>query len=187
MSSSAGGRARAYRVRDNVQPRSAYPTNRNQSGYTDFSGRTQVLQYPKSVITFEFYDPPPSGGASGGNMSDPSAPQLLKQSPQRRPGRVGRASSPKPVTRHQVGMKKHVGGTGAVGGGGKMLSQRASNASPTAASHYHGTSSGYFTITAYLPYDGGKRLKVLYGRIVHCIELEGCCLVEGLCALGREW
>ena len=175
--SSSSGRAGAYRVREQhtsiVQPHrssSAYRSNQQQqpstgassnrpkSVYGNFSGSSQgpVRQYPKSVITFEFYDPPPLATA---NMADPSPHHQLVASPQRRPLRATapspRSHSPKPATLHQVGMKK-LGG----GGGGKILSgQRTSSASPTALGHYH-TSTGYFTITAYLPFDGGKRLKV---------------------------
>ena len=59
-------------------------------------------------------------------------------------------------------MKKLGGGGGGGGGGGsKVVQQRTTSASPTAVGHYQG-SSGYFTITAYLPFDGGKRLKVLF-------------------------
>lgn len=162
--SSSSGRAGAYRVREQqmsiVQqpPRSAYQQqpSRPQSVYAKFSGGSQpVLQYPKSVITFEFYDPPP-GSAVASAMGDPS-PHPLVASPQRRPLRVTapaavRANSPKPTARHQVGVKKL--------GGGKLGSQRNSSASPTTLGHYQ-TNSGFFTITAYLPFDGGKRLKVL--------------------------
>lgn len=163
--SSTSGRAGAYRVREqgmNVKPRTSSAYTRTHSQY---SGGSQVLQYPKSVITFEFYDHPQPVAT---NMSDPNAAQLVAKSPQRRPGRVGRANSPKPVTRHQVGVKKLGGGggggvgLGGGGGGGKVVSQRTSSASPTTLGHYQGN-SGYFTITAYLPFDGGKRLKVYMG------------------------
>ena len=170
--SSSSGRAGAYRVREQhnnmsiVQqpPRSAYQkqsssvTNRPKSVYANYSGSSQqpVRQYPKSVITFEFYDPPP--GAPN-NMADPNPHHQLVASPQRRPLRVTapsapRGSSPKPATRHQVAVKK-LGG-----GGAKIVSQqRTSSASPTTLGHYQ-SNTGYFTITAYLPFDGGKRLKV---------------------------
>ena len=129
-----------------VQPPSSYASTRPPSVYP--GGYRRV---PKSVITFEFYDTPPQAT----NMSDPNAPQLVPQSPQKRPSRASRANSPKPVTRHQVGVKKHGGGGGV---GGKVVTQRTSNASPAVA-RFKGA-SGYFTITAYLPFDGGKRLKV---------------------------
>ena len=149
--SSSSARAGAYRVRDqdrSVQPRSGYPANRS-GAYPNGGG----VHYPKSVITFEFYDSPHQ---QSGNMSDASAAAKLQASPQRRPGRVGRGTSPKPVTRHQVvGMRKTERGLGA-----KVVSQRANNVSPGPSVGPYPTSSGYFTITAYLPFDGGKRLKV---------------------------
>ena len=175
--SSSSGRARTYRVareKDmNIAPRSAYSTNRSpsQSPYAGYHhpATSQVLQYPpKSVITVAFYEPPQPPVAA---MSDPSSTgQLINQSPLRRggPGRVPRSISPKSPGRRQVGVKKlsagaGVGRGGGGGVGGKVLSQqRTSSASPTTLGHYSGSNSGYFTITAYLPFDGGKRLKVLY-------------------------
>ena len=171
--SSSSSRAGAYRVREQhmsiIQqpPRSAYQkqpssvTNRPKSVYANYSGSSQqpVRQYPKSVITFEFYDPPLGAGGVPNNMADPNPHHQLVASPQRRPLRVTapsalRGGSPKPATRHQVGVKK-LGG-----GGAKLVSQqRTSSASPTALGHYQ-SNAGYFTITAYLPFDGGKRLKV---------------------------
>ncbi|CAI8013553.1 hypothetical protein GBAR_LOCUS8577 [Geodia barretti] len=171
--SSSSSRAGAYRVREQhmsiIQqpPRSAYQkqpssvTNRPKSVYANYSGSSQqpVRQYPKSVITFEFYDPPLGAGGVPNNMADPNPHHQLVASPQRRPLRVTapsalRGGSPKPATRHQVGVKK-LGG-----GGAKLVSQqRTSSASPTALGHYQ-SNAGYFTITAYLPFDGGKRLKL---------------------------
>lgn len=158
MSSSVSGRAGTYRVVEqdmNIPSRSPFITNRSKStAYAaNFPDGSQVIkQYPKSVITVAFYDQPAAVAAS---MSEHSGSQLVRQSPQRRAGRAGRTNSPKPGSRHQVGMKKLGGG----GGGVKALSQRTTSASPTAAGHY-ASSSGYFTITAYLPFDGGKRLRV---------------------------
>ena len=159
-----------------IASRAAYAASRSKSAYsTDYAAGSQaVLQqqsYPKSVITFAFYDQPGPPAAVAASMSDHSAvPPLVRQSPQRRAGRA-RAHSPKAVTRHQVGVKK-LGGGGGGGGGGKVLpSQRTSSASPTTAGHYT-TSSGYFTITAYLPNDGGKRLKV-YDAILYTTLREG--------------
>ena len=151
--SSTSARAGAYRVREqqdrSVQPRSGYPASRT-GAYPGGGG----VHYPKSVITFEFYDSPHQQPA---NMSDASAAAKLQASPQRRPGRVGRGSSPRPSTRHQVGgMRK----TDRGGVGGKVVSQRTTNASPAPSVGPYPTGSGYFTITAYLPFDGGKRLKV---------------------------
>ena len=154
--SSNGGRAGAYRLTEQEQPRSSlYTVNRPSSVYTQFTGGSQHPQYPgpKSVITFEFYD--------STTMADPvataAAPQLMAQSSQQR--RVVRSSSPKPS--HHVS----VGGGGSVGvkklGGGAMkplAQQRTTSTSPTVG-HYQ-AGSRYFTITAYLPFDGGKRLKV---------------------------
>lgn len=141
-------RAGAYRVRErdmSVHPRSAFASNRPSSVY---SSGSHLLQYPKSVITLEFYDSPAA------NMSNQTPAQhRVHQSPQRRPVRTGRSNSPKPDTRHQVGVKK-VGGSVS---GGKALSQRTTS-QPTIR-HYR-TGTGFFTITAYLPIDGGKRLKV---------------------------
>lgn len=150
--SSNSRRARAYRVRErdmSVHPRSAYASNRPPSSvYSDFARGSHLPQYPKSVITFEFYDSPAA------TMSDPNAAQHhVPPSPQRRPGRV---VHPKPVNRHQVGAKK-IGGGGV--SGGKALSQRTTTTSPPTVSHYR-SGTGFFTITAYLPFDGGKRLKV---------------------------
>ena len=151
--SSTSVRAGAYRIREqdrSVQPRSGYSTNRTGVVYPSVGG---VQQYPKSVITFEFYDSPHQQPA---NMTDASAAAKLQSSPQRRPARIGRGNSPKPVTRHQVaGLRKTERG----GVGGKVLSQRTNSNSPT-VTHGYPTASGYFTITAYLPFDGGKRLKV---------------------------
>lgn len=147
--SSNSRRAGAYRVRErdiSVHPRTAYASNRPPSSV--YSSGSHILQYPKSVITLEFYDPPAA------SMTDQNTAQHhVLQSPQRRPVRVGRSNSPKAVTRHQVGVKKMGGGVG----GGKALSQRTT--SSPAISHYR-TGTGFFTITAYLPSDGGKRLKV---------------------------
>lgn len=145
--SSNSRRARAYRVRErdmSVHPRSAYASNRPSSVYSS-AGGSHLLQYPNSVITLAFYDSPAP------TMSDQTPAQhRVHQSPQRRPVRAGRSNSPKPDTRHQVGVKK-------LGGGGKALSQR--TASQPALRHYR-SGTGFFTITAYLPIDGGKRLKV---------------------------
>ena len=151
--SSNSGRAGAYGLTEqdmNVQPRSSlYTVNRPSSVYTEFTGGSQYPQYPgpKSVITFEFYD--------SATMADPVA---TAAAPQRR---VVRSSSPKPSTLHHVS----VGGGGSVGvkklGGGAvkpLAQQRTTSTSPTVG-HYQ-TGSRYFTITAYLPFDGGKRLKV---------------------------
>lgn len=158
-----------------VHPRSAYASNRPISSvYSDFASGSRLLQYPKSVITFELlYDPPAA------TMSDPNAAQHhVPPSPQRRPGRVGRVNSPKPVNRHQVGVKKIAGG---VVSGGKALSQRNSATSPPTLGHYR-TGTGFFTITAYLPFDGGKRLKVNNGEregvvIKSCRREEGVAFV----------
>ena len=167
--SRAGGRAGAYhRVREqqlslrtssssSYQPHQPSITRPKSSSYSSYpSGPTQPVgppPYPKSVITFEFYDPPPAMADSTG---DPSPHQLVA-SPQRRPLRVmaPRNNSPKPGSR---GVRK-LGGGGGGGGGGKVGAQRTNSASPTTLGHYQ-SNTGYFTITAYLPFDGGKRLKV---------------------------
>lgn len=116
-----------------VQSRHTYATNRPPLVYSKSHG-SHLLHHPKSVITFEFYD----------TMSEPPPAQMMPQSPQRR---ANRPSSPKPSVRHQVGVKKLVG---------KPVPPPTSSTPPLG--HYQG--GGYFTITAYLPFDGGKRLKV---------------------------
>ena len=179
--SSAGGRAGPYCVREQQlslrAPVSSYQqlqpsfAARPKSGYASFpsSQPTVPPPYPKSVITFEFYDPPPHMAAS---VSDPSPHQLVS-SPQRRPLQVMAppSSSPKPAAHRQFGVKK-LGS-----GGGKLGAQRTNSVSPTSLGHYQ-TNSGFFTITAYLPFDGGKRLKVRYGLCV--------CEREFVCVCVRE-
>lgn len=149
--SSNSRRAGAYRVRErdmSVHPRSAYASNRPPSSVYSSTSGSHLLQYPNSVITLAFYDSPAP------NMSDQTPAQhRVHQSPQRRPVRAGRSNSPKPDSRHQVGVKKVGGGVS----GGKALSQR--TASQPTIRHYR-SGTGFFTITAYLPIDGGKRLKV---------------------------
>lgn len=152
-------RAGQYRSRTNAQSRTTYPSRRGAQTYSKAptgSGvsphhhqHKQLLHQPRSLVSVpvEFYDP---YAAAAMSVSETAA---------RHPRQVHRASSPKPSVRHQVSASKLSagGGTGSVAK--TQLALTAARTSSPNLIYYH-QGSGFFTITAHLPFDGGKRLKV---------------------------